>query len=337
MPSSGCARRLPMMLAIMVMIPPLTAMAGDLDKDYHETFAVAPGHRLVLVHGDGDVTIAPWDRDDLDVTVRYRSSITRVGAGKPPSFSVDFSQEGSTVRVVGEEHIGTTIGLLIRHDREYTYSIKAPAYLQLQLDGEDGDVSISGWRSDIDIDLDDGDITLRDIEKAELSVKVEDGDLSLRGFSGRLSVQGEDGDMSLVQVRLDDCRLAAADGDIAILDGEGDLHLETEDGRIDLRDMRLGRLVASTEDGDVDLHLIHARDLDLDLRTEDGDVEVDLPQEIIGATFDVRNDEGHIDLDLPSAKIEAEQEEHVSGRLGDGSGRIHIRTDDGTVRMREGR
>jgi hypothetical protein len=51
--------------------------AEDIGRNYHETFEVERGMKLALEHGDGDVEIAPWDEDTLEVDLRYRARASR--------------------------------------------------------------------------------------------------------------------------------------------------------------------------------------------------------------------------------------------------------------------
>ncbi|MBD3348041.1 MAG: hypothetical protein GF400_02450, partial [Candidatus Eisenbacteria bacterium] len=68
------------------------AAAVRIDRDFHESFDVEEGFRLLLRSGDGDVTITPWEKDAIDVTVRYLADINRVGLGDSPDFEVEFEE-----------------------------------------------------------------------------------------------------------------------------------------------------------------------------------------------------------------------------------------------------
>ena len=62
----------------------LVAPAGaeEIQKEYHETFPAQEGTRLDLRHGDGDVTVQVWDKDEVQIEVRYHASVRAVGAAK---------------------------------------------------------------------------------------------------------------------------------------------------------------------------------------------------------------------------------------------------------------
>ena len=81
--------------AMLLLLPALliglatAAQAREIDKNFHETFEVDQKVRLHLDHGDGSVTITPWDKDVLDVTVRYNANIHKLGWGPRADFHVD--------------------------------------------------------------------------------------------------------------------------------------------------------------------------------------------------------------------------------------------------------
>ncbi|MDX1385590.1 MAG: hypothetical protein R3190_18200, partial [Thermoanaerobaculia bacterium] len=124
------ASRVAVLAALLILAAP-AAFAKVVERDFHRTFEVGAGDRLHLVHGDGDVTIEPWDRPELDVVVRFRAEFTRVGIGGETDFEVDFRQSGSTVHVVGREKGWSTVGLFYSRDLEYVYVVRAPASLAL--------------------------------------------------------------------------------------------------------------------------------------------------------------------------------------------------------------
>jgi hypothetical protein len=134
------------LMVLLVGLAATTAAGKEIKKDYHETFAVQAGDRLHLVHGDGEVNIEPWERDEIDITVVYHTEFSKVGVGSDPDFEVEFRQSGGTVTVIGKEAQTVVVGFTSRRHYEYSYTIRAPEYLRLDLEGDDGDVQIVKWR-----------------------------------------------------------------------------------------------------------------------------------------------------------------------------------------------
>ena len=322
--------------ASILMASTISAEASKIDKYFHESFDVQKGSILHLRHGDGDVIITPWDKDVLDVEVRYRAETKMFGVGGRHRFNVEFKETGSVIHVIGKETGSSSIGFHHFKLHEYTYTIHAPEYLELNLDGDDGDVEIEDWQGNIECTLEDGDVDLRNIVSAETSIDLEDGDLRIDGLEGNLLVDGEDGDVVLRDAKTQQCRIRLEDGDLTIRRSEGEFEINVEDGHVDLDRVRAGMLEVSTEDGDVELDLLKVDRIDLDIRVYDGDVTVDLELGM-SAAFSIDTRDGRIRTDLPGARDLDRERDQVSGEIGSGEGRIHIRTVDGDVTLRESR
>lgn len=318
----------------------LTLVAGtlgaeELQRDFNKTFEVEPGDRLHLDHGDGDVFIEPWDADRLEIDVVYDADYKRVGLGSKVDFDVEFRQNGSTVRVIGRESGFSGIGFFSHRQLEYRYTIKAPAYLVLDIEGEDGDVEIEGWTGEISLTTEDGDVDLFDIRSASTDLELEDGDLTIEGLSGELTIVSEDGNVRVEDCSVSEGRVNLEDGDVTFSRCEGSARFELDDGDLVLDRFRAASIGIRSEDGDVDLDLLPSEAMDVEVRTDDGDVVVDLSRESSTA-FVIDTNDGAIRLDVPGASDVVKQRRRVSGQFGAGEGKLDIRTGDGRVILREG-
>ena len=314
-----------------------TLEAKEIEREFHESFEVSEGMGLRLIHGDGDVVIEAWDRDVLDVQVYYRSDIRSFGLGvRDPDFTVDFDQRGDQIVITEHEsgRPGIIIGFHSSRRYEYTYTIKAPGYLELDFEGDDGDIRISNWQGTIDVILDDGDVDLEDLRSERVSIEIEDGDVSARGLDGEFFLSGDDGDLFLAQSTIPWGRIRVEDGDLEIEKCEGDFDIVLDDGDVRLRSVRVGELDIRSSDGDIFVDLLDGGPPDINLESDDGRIEVDL-EAGISARFSISTDDGRISLDLPSGTGIEEGEESASGNIGSGEGRIRIRTSDGNVTLRE--
>ena len=102
---------------------------------------------------------------------------------------------------------------------EYTYKIKAPDYVMLDLRGDDGDVELEGWRADIECRTDDGDLQFTDVANANTEIWVEDGDVRLARLTGDLVVHADDGDVTITGCETPHALLTLEDGDVRIATG----------------------------------------------------------------------------------------------------------------------
>ena len=160
--------------------------AEDYKKEYHETFAAGKGMTINLKSGDGDVTISPWDQDEVQVDIIYHAD--HRGGDDDRTFEVEFDKNSRAIYIIAKERTGSRYGITSRHVFQYTYDIKAPAYMKLDLDGDDGNINVSGWKSDIECTLDDGDLDMKDIECEETNLRVADGNLTIDKIKSDISI-----------------------------------------------------------------------------------------------------------------------------------------------------
>lgn len=327
-------RGVAILAVLAVAVLAMAAGAKEIDRDFHRSFDVSRGVRLDLRHGDGDVTIKPWDKDAIDVTVRYRADVSRIGFGGDPDFDVEFKQGDDYVSVIGRETPAGPSVMLVVKRYEYVYTISAPAYVRLDLEGDDGDVEIAEWRAEIDCMIDDGDVLLHDIVNERTRVAFEDGDLSISSLSGELRLSGDDGDVDLSDCDMPTAKISVCDGDVTAARCSGDLSIDAEDGDIALDLTKSASVRVRTEDGDVEIGLGDQGVGDVDVGTDDGGVTVTLSP---GSAFSflVTMDDGHVRVSLPERDRFEEDDHSVSGVVRGGGGHVRVRTEDGTVLIRE--
>jgi hypothetical protein len=321
--------------AALVFSPMTAAHAKAIDKDSHQAFDVKEGARLILYHGDGDVTVTPWDSDVIDVTVRYHADVVSLGIGTQPGFDVEFAQDGDVVTVKGRE--GSAMGLYLvtaTSQYEYTYAIKAPDYVVIESRGDDGDVSITGWRADVYCELDDGNVELDDTINSRTEVAIEDGDVRIDGMSSDLSVRGEDGTVTVLRSKLANGLFELEDGDLRVVESEGAFDVAMDDGDVRFSRVSSRKVDVRGEDGDVDLDIEGAGEANVSVSLDDGDVMISLSR---GLSFDylVTMDDGDVSIDLEGGTTER-GEHRVSGKVGTGGGMVRVRVADGDVILASG-
>jgi hypothetical protein len=310
-----------------------TASARLIDKDFHESFDVGEGVTLRLDYGDGDVTITPWEKDVIDVHVRYHAEVTAVGIGARADFDVEFRQSGDTVTVRGIE--GGSRGVYFfqsTNEYEYTYTIQAPSYVILDMVGDDGDVELTGWRADIELSADDGDVTFSDVASVNTGISLDDGDVRLTGLSGDLVVRGDDGDITISDSSLSHAKFVLDDGDVRISDSEGDFDAAIDDGDVTLNRVVTSMVDVSGDDGVIDLDLTGDGDYHVSVSTDDGDVIIRLGGEL-SLKYLVTMDDGRVDVDLDGATDTESSDHRMSGTVGDGDGLVRVSTNDGDVEI----
>jgi DUF4097 and DUF4098 domain-containing protein YvlB len=320
--------------AALLILTAVPAAGGEIERDFNESFEVERGWALRLRYGDGDVTITPWDKDIIEITVHYHAERKGFGDDSDHDFTVEFEEKNGVLEVTGKESRSGFMGLQVYILREYTYTISAPRYIELDLNGDDGNIDIEKWVGQIEINLDDGDINLYECNPDRTKIRAADGDISLDGHSGSVDIVADDGRIDINRGKFTDCRIQAEDGDIRIRDSEGDFYIEVDDSDIELLRIKTNVMDLKGQDGDIDIELLKTGKLDLEIRTDDGGIDLSL-QSGISASFSIDVDDGRIRTDLPSAKNVQSGNSWMSGKLGKGAGNIRIRTGDGSVMLRE--
>jgi hypothetical protein len=307
--------RIPMIALAVLALGAGTVGAKTIDVHASETFPVESGALLRLSHGDGDVEITPWDRDEVEVEVVYRADYTMVGVGKEPDFTVEMRQEGPVIRVTGRETGVAMVGIFLSvTTSEYRYTVKAPAYLAVESRGQDGDFSATGLRGDLRCRLDDGDVILQGIEADRVEVEVADGD-----------VHGENIAARSASFRLDD-------GDLRLRGCSGGWDVRTEDGDATLRDHASGTLGVRTADGDISVHLVAGERADVEIEAEDGDVELVVAPDVSTA-FLLSSGDGRIRVGAEGVRNLEQDRSRVYGEIGSAEGSIRATVEDGRLSL----
>ena len=316
-----------------------TVRAEEINKNFHQSFNVKEGDSLSLRFGDGNVQLMPWEKNTIDVKVRYRADIYRVGIrlGKKQDFDVEFRQTANTVYVTGKEPGSATIGFYNQRVYEYVYEIHSPNYIALDLEGDDGNVGIENWAAGIECRIDDGDVRLRNIAGGKTTIRGEDGDVEIDNLNGDLAIKVDDGDIDLTACDMESCRVEGEDGNITISQSKGTYNLVSDDGDVVMKNIEAKGLSITTADGDVDVDLAAADMLDADIKTDDGNITIDLEKKLSVSYYVTADDADSIRIAMNNVENSKEDRHTKSGSINGGNGRLKIQTAEGDVTIKEGR
>jgi hypothetical protein len=317
---------------VLALLLPAEGGAEEITREFSHRFEAGGARELMLRHGDGDVEVIPHESPTVTVEVVYRVEVKRMGWGTPPDLEVEFSDEDGILSVVGSEKGSVNVGVLIESHRDYRYTIHAPPDLALDTRGDDGEVQITGWRAPLTCELEDGEIRLADCGDGPVWIDISDGNVVIDGMTGKLVLAGEDGKVEVRDADLAFAQLTLEDGNFLLEGSIAELEAGIVDGSLFLDGVQLGNADLRAEDGRIRAVLLPGLPLDLLARCEDGRVELVLPPGL-SAIYEIRSEGGMIDLELPGAEDARREKGGVTGKLGDGAGRIRITTGDGTVRL----
>ncbi len=218
------------------------------------------------------ITTDGWDRDDVDVDVR---------------------QDGNQIRIETrrEEWRWFNWGRSPRVHIE----IEAPRQSDIDARNDDGTLTVTGFEGRLSLSVDDGHLRVTDVS-GELTARGDDGRLDLQRVTGSVDVRMDDGDLrvdgvlTVVRARADD----------------GDLRIRAEPG---------SRMEA-----------------DWSIRVDDAHVSLALPDDF-AADLDIRTDDGRVDVEHPITMQGRNSRHRISGAINGGGYELRVHTDDGRVRI----
>lgn len=183
----------------------------------------------------------------------------------------------------------------------------------LTFDVHAAEVTTDRTRGRLVIDAGSGPIHVHDAQGSEVNLDTGSGGVEMRG------------------IRTDRLRVDAGSGTVQGGDVEaGDANLDTGSGGMRLDRVHARTLKLDAGSGGVDLELAGTID-NAHIETGSGGVTLRIPP-TLGATLDVDVGSGGIHTDVP-VQVTRSERDHLTGRVGDGRGRITIEAGSGSVRI----
>ncbi len=168
--------------------------------------------------------------------------------------------------------------------------------------------------------------------RGDLGVDVGSGGVEVMGASGVLNVDTGSGGVRLNAVRGSRLNVDTGSGGVTGSDiAVEDVRVDVGSGAVRMDGVRARDLVVDTGSGSVSVALAaDARNVRID--TGSGGVTVDVPPGY-GAEVEIDTGSGGIDVDVPMT-ARTLRRSRLTGRIGDGDGRLTIDTGSGGVRLR---
>ncbi|GJG87175.1 hypothetical protein tb265_23560 [Gemmatimonadetes bacterium T265] len=183
----------------------------------------------------------------------------------------------------------------------------------LTLDVHAAQVSTEGTRGRLVVDAGSGQVRVRDAQGREVNLDTGSGGVEARG------------------IRADRLRVDAGSGSVQGGDVEAsDVNLDTGSGGMRLDKVRARTIKLDAGSGSVDLELVGDVER-ANIDTGSGGITLRLPP-TLGATLDIDAGSGGIHTDVP-VQVTRSESGHLTGRVGDGRGRIVIDAGSGGVRI----
>jgi hypothetical protein len=190
---------------------------------------------------------------------------------------------------------------------------------------------------------------------ADLTLRLQAAEARTEGTRGRLLVDAGSGAVRVRDAEGDDINLDTGSGSVEVHGVRARrLRIDTGSGSARGGDLSADRLEFDAGSGSARLDRVRARSVNLD--TGSGSVDVELTDDVddlradtgsgsvtlrlpssLGASLDVDTGSGGIEVEVPVSEVTRRERDHLTGRLGDGRGRMVIDTGSGSVRLLRGR
>jgi hypothetical protein len=211
-------------------------------------------------------------------------------------------------------------------------TVSVPAGRRLAVHLLAGEASVGNVDGDLVVDVHAASVTT-ERTRGRLRVDAGSGPVRVTDAEGELDLDTGSGRVELARVRATALRVDAGSGAVRGSDVDAErLTLDLGSGSVRLDAVRARTLRLDTGSGDVDVGLASAVD-DVRIDTGSGSVTLRVPASF-GATLDVDTGSGGFESELPIT-VSRRDRGRLTGRIGDGSGRVSIDTGSGGVRLRK--
>jgi lia operon protein LiaG len=284
------------------------------------------GRETLRVIYPGDVIVLPdWGRG-WNTTLRVRDDGT-FGDGDGWRGERSSRREGREVRITGRGRGRSRNGLEAFAD----LTVSVPAGKTVALHIGVGKTFVTNVDGNISVDVASADVAV-DHTRGSLNVETGSGNVDVSDASGRITLETGSGDITAARIRATRLQLETGSGNVEISDAESpELSVETGSGDVTASGTRGNDVSFETGSGNINVTLV-ATFQSLRIEAGSGDVTLKVPP-TIGAEVELETGSGEIDLGGLTMQVRRLEDDHITGTIGDGRGRLSIETGSGNVRL----
>jgi DUF4097 and DUF4098 domain-containing protein YvlB len=304
----------------------------------------------------GDVSITASDQTNVTVDAHEVAYANSDSAAKRifDSEAADVKVSGSAVSIkTGNESRGRV-----------NLTVSVPKTAKVTVNAGKGDVTASGLGAGIDVSAPHGDVHLSSIT-GQVLAHLAKGEFAAHDVQGDVSGDGPCDDVTLSDIKggvmlncdifnqmhmehitgpvhfrtsKTDVQLAGLDGDLTLSDealevteAKGPAHVMTHSRDVDLNQITGDSYI---EDRDGTINVEPAGIYGVEAKNAKGDVQVTLPPDA-SATVDGRTHNGDVMTDF-ALSVTGDEDKTVTGKIGSGTARIVLSTDNGDLHIKKG-
>jgi hypothetical protein len=260
------------------------------------TFAVREGQRLEVSNFSGSITVTAWNENKVRIQSTASSDPFEVDIG---SITVDVNSHGGRYGGPGDAEL----------------TIQVPAWMDLELSGNEVDISTRGTRGAV-------------------SASTIQGRVSVDGGEGSVELSSVEGDIIVANVK-GRIEVNTTEGQITVTNAGGEaLEIESVDGDIEMSGITTLNVSANTVDGQVSWAGVIAPTGSYRFSSHDGDLVLRIAGEP-DATISVDTYDGTLESDWPlTIKPGGRSSNRKTFTLGSGRARVELSSFDGNISLR---
>jgi lia operon protein LiaG len=196
-----------------------------------------------------------------------------------------------------------------------------------------GKVSVTNVEGNLTVDVASAPVTSANT-RGELNIDVGSGAVQVNQSRGDLSVDTGSGSIGLSDVRGERVSIETGSGEVTATDiRTSQLSVETGSGDIRVSNLIAPQVALETGSGAVTAD-VGGEVWNVNVETGSGDVTLRVPP-TLGAEVDIETSSGDIETDFEIA-VTRHARDHMTGRIGDGRGKIDIETGSGAIKLVKG-
>ncbi len=273
-------------------------------RDVTLPLSVGKGKTLRIENPVGDVKVLGGQpHGAVTATARIRGMDADEAHEKAESYTIIIEESDHQVLIRQPDVSGLSVDLEVSLDTACAVEVRTSSgntkiegtAAGARVDTQSGNVTLRGLDGPIEVHSQSGNLELADSATSSATVEIKSGNIALSGVTGNVAARSASGNIAMKRGAGRSISVESVTGDVAV----------------DLREPVSGTVNIRTVNGNAEVAVADGSDCRVSLSTLKGHVVCDL----------VLDDE-------------AKQEQHVTGRLGEGNGTLDVSAVNGNIAMK---
>lgn len=226
----------PVVLTVLCLFLRMSVQAQDSEYHLDETYQVDPGGTLYLQSDDAEVTIEASDRSDVHAVVYHSVDVDGWELKKGEEFKMEVETRNGNLHLREADRDEGRL-LLGNVQTEYRITLEVPKSLALDILGDDDTYEISDVGGALSIESDDSEAEINGATGDSFEFKMDDGSVRMDQGQGELNLDMDDGELHVRDAHFSEIDADADDGEMEIatsLASDGYYLFDMDDGDLEL-------------------------------------------------------------------------------------------------------